>query len=195
MWGGRVVTPVPLIIREDILEMDLLGAIIKSGEVSVDELTKVLKCEIEEYEKNFGRYKIKTGKSADHCAADTSGIIELLRRRFSALPEQERNIIIRKLIDVCDEKYSIQILHNFGKKSTYDIDCTVTVVNGKDYTEQGISISKNIAEWGFEIIEQVLKFQVIDFINQSTEIHNEDKIGIMLILLICMLCCNYVKNN
>ena len=42
---------IPLITREDILEMDLLGAIIKSGEVSVDELTKVLKCEIEEYEK------------------------------------------------------------------------------------------------------------------------------------------------
>ena len=42
--------------------MDLLGAIIKSGEVSVDELTKVLKCEIEEYEKNFGHYKIKTDK-------------------------------------------------------------------------------------------------------------------------------------
>lgn len=173
--------------------MDLLGAIIKSGEVSVDELTKVLKCEIKEYEKNFGCYKIKTGKSVNHYAADTSGIIELLRRRFSALPEQERNIIVRKLIDVCDEKYSIQILHNFGKKITYDIDCTVTVVNSKDYTEQGISISKNIAEWGSEIIEQVLKFQVIDFINQSTEIHNEDKIGIMLILMICMLCCNYVK--
>ena len=195
MWGGRVVTPVPLIIREDILEMDLLGAIIKSGEVSVDELTKVLKCEIEEYEKNFGHYKIKTDKSANHYVADTSSIIELLKQRFSVLSEQERNIVVRKLIDVCDEKYSTQILHNFGKKSTYDIDWTVTIVNGKDYTEQGISISKNIAEWGFEIIEQVLKFQVIDFINQSTEIHNEDKIGIMLILLICMLCCNYVKNN
>ena len=101
--------------------MDLLGAIIKSGEVSVDELTKVLKCEIEEYEKNFGHYKIKTDKSANHYVADTSSIIELLKQRFSVLSEQERNIVVRKLIDVCDEKYSTQILHNFGKKSTYDI--------------------------------------------------------------------------
>ena len=173
--------------------MDLLGAIIKSGEVSVDELTKVLKCEIEEYEKNFGSYKIKTGKSADHYAADTSSIIEILKQRFSVLSEQERNIVVRKLIDVCDEKYSIQILHNFGKKSTYDIYCTITIVNGKDYTEQGISIIKNIAEWGSEIIGRVLNAQVIDFINQSVEINNEDKIDILLILLMCMLCCNYVK--
>ena len=173
--------------------MDLLGAIIESGEVSVDELTKVLKCEMEEYEKNFGHYKIKTDKSANHYVADTSSIIELLKQRFSVLSEQERNIVVRKLIDVCDEKYSTQILHNFGKKSTYDIYCTITIVNGKDYTEQGISIIKNIAEWGSEIIGRVLNAQVIDFINQSVEINNEDKIDILLILLMCMLCCNYVK--
>ena len=193
MWGGKVVTPVPLIIREDILEMDLLGEIIKSGEVSVDELTKVLKCEIEEYEKNFSHCNVKTDKSANQYSENTNNIIELLKQRFYMLSKQERNIVLRKLIDVCDEKYSRQILHNFGKKSTYDIDCTITVVNDKEYTEQGISIIKNIAEWGSEIIGRVLNAQVIDFINQSVEINNEDKIDILLILLMCMLCCNYVK--
>ena len=171
--------------------MDLLGAIIKSGEVSVDELTKVLKCEIEEYEKNFGHYKIKTDKSANHYVADTSSIIELLKQRFSVLSEQERNIVVRKLIDVCDEKYSIQILHNFGKKSTYDVDCTITVVNSNDYAEQGIAIIENIAKWGFEIIKEVPPDQMMDFIHECTEDYNEEIIGI-IILLVYIFCCNYI---
>lgn len=171
--------------------MDLLGAIIKSGEVSVDELTKVLKCEIEEYEKNFGHCNVKTDKYDNNHAADTSGIIKLLKQRFSALPEQERNIVVRQLIDVCDEKYSIQILHNFGKKSTYDIDCTITVVNSKDHVEQDIAIIENIAKWGFEIIKEVPPDQMMDFIHECTEDYNEEIIGI-IILLVYIFCCNYI---
>ncbi len=171
--------------------MDLLGEIIKSGEVSVDELTKVLKCEIEEYEKNFGHCNVKTDKSANHYSENTNNIIELLKQRFSILSEQECNIVLRKLIDVCDEKYSRQILHNFGKKSTYDIDCTITIVNDKEYTEQGISIIKNIAEWGFEIIKEVPPDHMIDFIHECTENYNEEIIGIIA-LLVCIFCCNYM---
>ena len=172
--------------------MDLLGEIIKSGEVSVDELTKVLKCEIEEYEKNFSHCNVKTDKSANHYSENTNNIIELLKQRFSMLSEQERNIVLRKLIDVCDEKYSRQILHNFGKKSTYDIDCTITVVNDKEYTEQGISIIKNIAEWGFEIIKEVPPDQMVDFIHECTENYNEEIIGIIA-LLVYIFCCNYMR--
>ena len=172
--------------------MDLLGAIIKSGEVSVDELTKVLKCEIEEYEKNFSHCNVKTDKSANHYSENTNNIIELLKQRFYMLSKQERNIVLRKLIDVCDEKYSRQILHNFGKKSTYDIDCTITVVNDKEYTEQGISIIKNIAEWGFEIIKEVPPDQMVDFIHECTENYNEEIIGIIA-LLVYIFCCNYMR--
>lgn len=46
--------------------MDLLNEAIKSGAFSVDELTQVLKCEIDEFEKNFGRGEGKEKKSANN---------------------------------------------------------------------------------------------------------------------------------
>lgn len=173
--------------------MDLLNEAIKSGAFSVDELTHVLKCEIDEFEKNFGRGEGKEKKSANNRDGNINIIIELLRQRLFVLSEHERNIIVRTLVDTCSKKYSIELLHEFGKKITYDIDCTITVVNDKSCMDRHGSIVESVPKWVSEIAIKVIIEDALDFIKQNFEGNYEELLSVLLPLLIYVFSYNLMK--